>query len=425
MKSGLQVAISISDKRYNAQMNKPTTSAALRVIDSDICIVGNGAIAKTAALGLAQAGLSVTLLGPPSPPPAPAAADPGWDARVYALNHTAHDLLSSLKVWDALDHARVAPVDAMIVYGDGPHPGGLAFDAYGAHANTLTWILEDRNLNQALDAALRFAQNVKTATGRAIGLLRDDSHATVTLDDGSSIRAALVVGADGAQSWVRGQCDIGLDYRSYNQCAVVSNFACEKPHHGAAYQWFTGAEGIVALLPLPGDKVSLVWSAPEHLADTLRAESAQQIADRLAVYAHEKLGALTPLQPELVRDFPLRLIRPHAMTAPRVALIGDAAHVVHPLAGHGMNLGFGDVAQLIKTLSEREPQRGIGDDRVLARYARARKEDVLLMQVTTDGLARLFETDIEPLRVVRNFGLNLLDKLPVLKRRLISHAMGK
>jgi ubiquinone biosynthesis UbiH/UbiF/VisC/COQ6 family hydroxylase len=406
-------------------MNKPTTSAALRVIESDICIVGNGAIAKTAALGLAQAGLSVTLLGPPSPPPAPAVADPGWDARVYALNHTAHHLLSSLKVWDALDHTRVAPVDAMIVHGDGPHAGGLAFDAYGAHTNALTWILEDRNLNQALDAALRFAQNVKTATGRATGLLRDADRATVLLDDGTSIRAALVVGADGAQSWVRGQCDIGLDYRSYNQRAVVSNFACELPHHGAAHQWFTGAEGIVALLPLPGNQVSLVWSAPEQLADTLRAESAQQIADRLAVFAHEKLGALTPLQPELVRDFPLRLIRPHAMTAPRVALIGDAAHVVHPLAGHGMNLGFGDVAQLIKTLSEREPQRGIGDDRVLARYARARKEDVLLMQVTTDGLARLFETDIEPLRVVRNFGLNLLDKLPVLKRRLISHAMGK
>jgi ubiquinone biosynthesis UbiH/UbiF/VisC/COQ6 family hydroxylase len=421
----VQGPISIHHKRYNGRMNKPTTSAALRVIESDICIVGNGAIAKTAALGLAQAGLSVTLLGPPSPPPAPAAADPGWDARVYALNHTAHHLLSSLKVWDALDHTRVAPVDAMIVHGDGPHAGGLAFDAYGAHTNALTWILEDRNLNQALDAALRFAQNVKTATGRATGLLRDADSASVLLDDGTSIRAALVVGADGAQSWVRGQCDIGLDYRSYNQCAVVSNFACELPHLGAAHQWFTGAEGIVALLPLPGNKVSLVWSAPEQLADTLRAESAQQIADRLAVFAREKLGALTPLQPELVRDFPLRLIRPHAMTAPRVALIGDAAHVVHPLAGHGMNLGFGDVAQLIKTLSEREPQRGIGDDRVLARYARARKEDVLLMQVTTDGLARLFETDIEPLRVVRNFGLNLLDKLPVLKRRLISHAMGK
>ncbi len=405
-------------------MTNPSSPATLRVIESDICIVGNGAIAKTAALGLAQAGFSVTLLAPPSPPAGPA-ADIGWDARVYALNHTAHNLLSSLKVWNALDQARVAPVDAMIVHGDGANAGGLAFDAYGAHTGTLAWIMEDRNLGQALDAALKFAQNVRFVEGRATGLLRADDNATVLLDDGTSIKAELVVGADGAQSWVRGQCDIGLDYRSYNQRAVVSNFACEKPHHGAACQWFTGAEGIVALLPLPGNQVSLVWSAPEALADTLRAESAQQIADRLAVYAADRLGALTPLQPELVRDFPLRLLRPHAMSAPRVALVGDAAHVVHPLAGHGMNLGFADVAQLIKTLSEREAQRSIGDSRVLARYERARKEDVLLMQLTTDGLARLFGADMEPLRVVRNLGLNLLDKLPVLKRRLISHAMGK
>jgi len=405
-------------------MNNP--SSPPRVIESDICIVGNGAIAKTTALGLAQSGLSVALLCPPlSSAPAGAAADPGWDARVYALNHTAHSLLSSLKVWDALDAARVAPVDAMIIQGDGARAGDLSFDAYGAHAGTLAWILEDRNLGQALDAALKFARNVTLVHGRATALVRGDDHATVQLDDGASVRAQLVVGADGADSWVRGQCDIGLDYRSYAQRAVVTNFDCEKPHHGAAYQWFTGAEGIVALLPLPGNRVSLVWSAPDLLADRLREESAAQIAARLAVYAAEKLGALTPLQPELVRDFPLRLLRPHAMTSPRVALVGDAAHVVHPMAGHGMNLGFADVAQLMKTLGEREPQRGVGDARVLARYERARKEDVLLMQLTTDGLARLFGADVEPLRVVRNLGLNLLDKLPVLKRRLISYAMGK
>ena len=367
---------------------------------------------------------------PPSALPAAnvagsAAAGTGWDARVYALNHTAHALLSSLRVWDALDAARVAPVDAMIVQGDGAGAGDLSFDAYGAHAGTLAWILEDRNLNQALDAALKFARDVTVVHGRAAALLRDGEHATVRLDDGAAITAQLVVGADGGDSWVRGQCDIGLDYRSYGQSAVVTNFACEKPHHGAAYRWFTGAEGIVALLPLPGNQVSLVWSAPDALAEKLRAEPAARIAERLAVYAAEKLGALTPLQPELVRDFPLRLIRPHAMTSPRVALVGDAAHVIHPMAGHGMNLGFADVAQLIKTLGEREAQRGVGDDRVLARYERARKEDVLLMQLTTDGLARLFGADLEPLRVVRNLGLNLLDKLPVLKRRLISHAMGK
>ena len=404
-------------------MNSPSSPSVRRLIQSDICIVGNGAIAKTTALAFSQAGQSVTMLSP-SAPAAPAAGDPGWDVRVYALNHTAHDLLSALKVWGALDAARVAPVDAMLVNGDGARAGGLAFDAYGAHTGTLAWIVEDRNLNQALDAALKFAPNVQLFSGRASGLVRDADGATVHLDDGALIRAALVVGADGAQSWVRGQCDIGLDYRAYGQCAVVSNFACELPHHGAAHQWFTGTEGIIALLPLPGNQVSLVWSAPDALAATLRGESADQLAARLAAYASPKLGTLTPLRPELVRDFPLVIMRPHAMTAPRVALVGDAAHVVHPLAGHGMNLGFADVAQLVKTINEREPQRAVGDERVLARYARARKEDVLLMQLTTDGLARLFGADLEPLRVVRNFGLNLLDKLPMLKRRLISHALG-
>ncbi|HJU99780.1 MAG TPA: FAD-dependent monooxygenase [Burkholderiaceae bacterium] len=408
----------------NAPINHPHSPIMRRDLHSDICIVGDGAIAKTTALAFAQAGQSVTMLTPPAAPKAPAAGDPGWDVRVFALNHTAHKLLSSLKVWGALDAARVAPVDAMLVNGDGAHAGALGFDAYGAHTGTLAWIVEDRNLNQALDAALRFAQNVTTVAGHATALLRDDDGATVQLADGSAIRAALVVGADGAQSWVRGQCDIGLDYRSYGQRGVVSNFHCEKPHLGAAHQWFTGADGIVALLPLPGNMVSLVWSAPDALADTLCREGADALAARLAVYAHDKLGALTPLRPELVRDFPLRLMRPHAMVAPRVALVGDAAHVVHPLAGHGMNLGFADVAQLVATINAREPQRAIGDERVLARYARARKEDVLLMQFTTDGLARLFGTDLEPLRVVRNLGLNLLDKLPVLKRRLISHALG-
>ncbi|MBA5690440.1 FAD-dependent monooxygenase [Rugamonas apoptosis] len=398
-----------------------------RDFHSDICIVGNGAIAKTTALAFAQAGQSVTMLSPSAPASAqaPSTGDPGWDVRVFALNHTAYNLLSALKVWGALDAARVAPVDAMLVNGDGDHAGALGFDAYGAHTGTLAWIVEDRNLNQALDAALRFAQNVTMVHGHAMALLRDDDGATVQLANGSSIRAALVVGADGAQSWVRGQCDIGLDYRSYGQRGVVSNFHCEQPHLGAAHQWFTGADGIVALLPLPGNMVSLVWSAPDTLADTLCREGADALAARLAVYAHDKLGALTPLRPDLVRDFPLRLMRPHTMVAPRVALVGDAAHVVHPLAGHGMNLGFADVAQLVATINAREPQRDIGDERVLARYARARKEDVLLMQFTTDGLARLFGTDLEPLRVVRNLGLNLLDKLPVLKRRLISHALGK
>jgi ubiquinone biosynthesis UbiH/UbiF/VisC/COQ6 family hydroxylase len=397
---------------------------------SDVCIVGNGAIAKTAALGLSQAGHSVTLLVPPARPdtpdtPAASGGEKPWDVRVYALNHTAHTLLAALKVWGALDMARVAPVDAMDVQGDGEQGGHLGFDAFGAHAGTLAWIVEDSNLNQALDAALRFAQNVETVTGRACRIASDTHGIEVELEDGKVLAAQLLVGADGRDSWVRGQCDIGIDYRAYHQRAIVANFACEKPHHNVAYQWFTCKEGIVALLPLPGNKVSLVWSAPDTLADTIMNESLGELAIRLGEYSESRLGLLKPLQPEAVKAIPLALVRPHAITAPRVALVGDAAHAVHPLAGHGMNLGFGDINDLLDTIAARAVHQGIGDERVLARYARARKEDVLLMQLATDGLQRLFGANLEPVRVVRNLGLNLLDKLPLVKRRLIAHAMGR
>lgn len=412
----------------NGHTLNSSSAVARKAMDaqsSDICIVGNGAIGKTAALALAQAGLRVNLLAPVQSH-ATSAEQSSWDVRVYAVNQIARDLLSSIKVWDALDASRVAAVDGMEVFGDGDnHAGKLAFDAYSAHVDALAWIVEDRNLNGALDAALRFSPNVRVINGRAVSLRTDAQGVDLQLESGDVLKASLLVGADGGQSWVRGQCDIGLDYRAYGQRAIVTNFACEKAHQGVAYQWFTATEGIVALLPLPGQRVSLVWSAPDALAETLLRQPAAQLAQHLAKYAGSVLGALTPLEPELVRDFPLTLVKPHAMTAARVALIGDAAHVIHPLAGHGMNLGFADVAALLNVIGTREPQRDCGDARVLGRYARARKEEVLLMQLATDGLARLFETNIEPLRVVRNLGLNLVNHLPVLKRRLMAHALGK
>ncbi|PUA17473.1 UbiH/UbiF family hydroxylase [Glaciimonas sp. PCH181] len=394
---------------------------------SDICIVGNGAVGKVAALGLAQAGLSVTLLGAPLKGASrPDDVSGAWDTRVYALNHVARSLLSGLKVWDALDASRVAPVESMLVKGGADAAAGkINFDAFSARTNALAWIVEDRNLNQALDAALKFAHNVRVVYGRAQQMTVDADGATLQLEDGAVLKSALLVGADGAQSWVRNQCEIGIDYRAYHQRAIVANFEIERPHHDVAHQWFTAEEGIVALLPLPGKRVSLVWSAPEALAATLLGESLTELAVRLSVLAGEQLGQLQPLQPEIVQNFPLSLIRSHALVAPRVALIGDAAHVIHPLAGHGMNLGFGDVVALIKVLSERGPHRDCGDATVLARYARSRKEEILLMQVATDGLERLFGLDIGPLRLVRNAGLNLLDKLPVLKRRLMGHAFGR
>lgn len=404
-----------------------SSSSSPAAAGSDICIVGDGAVGKAAALGLAQAGLKVTLLAPPAK--AGPGDDASWDVRVYALNHTARRLLSSVRVWEAMDAGRIAPVDNMTVHGDGADdklkPGLLSFDAYAARTDALAWIVEGRNLDQALDAALRFSPNVRVVHGRARALAVADETATLTLESGQTLAAPLVVGADGANSWVRGQCDIGLDYRAYEQNAIVTNFSCELPHRGVAYQWFSPTEGIIALLPLPGNRVSLVWSAPQALADQLMRSSLSDLAARLAQWAAPVLGTLAPLQPEVVKAFPLRLIKPHAMIAPRVALIGDAAHAVHPMAGHGMNLGFGDVDALINTLSQREPQLDCGHERVLRRYARARKEEVLLMQLATDGLHRLFSTEAEPVRLVRNIGMSLVNHLPLLKRRLIAHALGQ
>lgn len=392
-------------------------------LQCDICIVGNGAVGKAAAVGLAQSGLSVILVCPPAAQRAPQAA-PSWDVRVYALNRIARDLLSRLRVWEALDHARVEPVAAMVVHGDRARAGKISFDAYSARASELAWIVEDSNLEQALDGAMRFTPNLTVVDGVAERIVWDAASVSLLLQDGRQLKAGMLVGADGRQSWVRGQCDIGMTYRAYGQQAVVCNFDCTLPHHGTAQQWFTDKEGVIALLPLPGDRVSLVWSAPDALAERLLRDPLAQLGDTLSALPGQLAGHLTPLQPEAVQAIPLVFLRTASMIAPRVALAGDAAHAVHPLAGHGMNLGFGDVAALIRVMSDRGTAADCGDERLLRRYARARAEDVLLMQLATDGLERLFSTDLEPVRLIRNLGMDLLDRLPFIKRKLITHAMG-
>lgn len=398
-------------------------------ISSDIVVIGSGAVGKAAALALSQAGLDVVLVGPASTVTA-GARSLDWDQRVYALNHVAHSLLSSLKVWAAMDAERIAPVDAMAVHGDGVGEGDsaaghLGFDAYGARVGALAWIVEDQNLNHALDAALRFATNLRIVQGTAVRMQCEPERASITLDSGETIDTSLIVGADGAHSWVRTQADIGIDYRAYGQTAVVANFETTQPHHGVARQWFLGAEGIVALLPLPGTHVSLVWSAPEPLAASLLRASPQALCERLQALPGQSLGEFSMLAPQKARGFPLRLIRSHSLVAHRVALVGDAAHVVHPLAGQGMNLGFADIDALLAALDKREAKADCGDARTLARYARSRKEEVLLMQLATDGLQRLFASELGPVKALRNLGMTAVDKLPFLKRRLMNHAFGR
>jgi ubiquinone biosynthesis UbiH/UbiF/VisC/COQ6 family hydroxylase len=220
---------------------------------------------------------------------------------------------------------------------------------------------------------------------------------------------------------VRAAAGFNVIETPYRQTAVVANFACAEPHRGVAHQFFTD-EGVVALLPLPGGHVSLVWSAPEAVATELLALADGQLASRVGARTQGRLGALTQLGQ--AHGFDLCDLRVDRVVADRLALLGDAAHVVHPLAGQGLNLGLQDVAQLLKVLAEREPWRDPGDLVLLRRHERARAEPVGLMRLTVNSLARLFETRNPAVRWVRNRGLDWVQATPPLKNLLIRRALG-
>jgi len=396
----------------------------------DALVIGRGAVGASAALGLAQSGMRVGVVAPGAAAGAPAGSrgTDDWDARVFALSPASRALLQGLRVWDALDASRVAPVYDMRVYpGNAPGAPELHFCAYEACVDALAWIVENDNLMAALERALGFA-GVAAIDGEVTAIDTEaPGGASVTLADGRTLQARLVIGADGARSPLRDLLGIEASEREYPQRAVVANFETSRPHRDCAYQWF-GDHGILALLPLPGDRCSIVWSAPTGLADTVAQLDAATLAQRVAEMSHRVLGDLRVITP--ARAFPLRLIRVDRTVAHRVALVGDAAHVVHPLSGQGMNLGFGDVRVLLETVRTREPFRDPGDLMLLRRYERARREPVATMRFTTDGLQRLFDPGSEPafplllrpLVGARELGWRMVASSSWLKRRLISHA---
>jgi len=382
----------------------------------DLAIVGAG----SAGLALARAahGLSVALIAPAA---APAQPEGEIDTRVYALSPGNAAFLAELGAWQAIAPERLAPVHAMQVCGDAAG-SAIEFDAYRAGARELAWIVEDRALQAALWRGLGERDGLEifaAAQCRRLEIAVDAAH--LQLADGREIAARLVVGADGAQSLVREQAGIAAAAQDYAQRAVVANFACERPHRNVARQWFQGGP-VLALLPLPGDRVSMVWSTGEAEAARLMALDAEALGSEVAAAAGGALGALTAITGP--QAFTLRRLTASATVAPRVALVGDAAHVVHPLAGQGANLGLQDARQLAATLVAREPWRDPGELRLLRRYARARAGDAMAMQATVHGLHRLFGAQAAPLAWLRNAGLNLTDRLPVIKNLLIRQAMS-
>ncbi|ALK17422.1 TPA: UbiH/UbiF family hydroxylase [Burkholderia cepacia] len=382
----------------------------------DVAVVGGGLVGKTAALALTQSGYKTALLAQPA---APRPADLVFDTRVYALSSSSQALLERLRVWQALDHGRLAPVYDMRVYGDAH--AELHFSAYQASVPQLAWIAESSLVEASLDAALRFQPNLTWFEARAQGFDVHDDAAVLTLSSGQVLEADLVVGADGAHSWVRSQMGAKVERRDYRQTGVVANFKASLPHRETAYQWFHEGE-IVALLPLPDGHVSLVWSAHTAHADELLALDPAQLAAEVERVSHGQVGTLDCVTP--AAGFPLALQTVDKLIAPRVALVGDAAHLIHPLAGQGMNLGLRDVAALADAIAGKESFRNLGDTVLLRRYERSRREDIRALMVATDGLQRLFAVPGSLAKAVRNAGMAFVGAQPLVKRWLVSAALG-
>jgi ubiquinone biosynthesis UbiH/UbiF/VisC/COQ6 family hydroxylase len=384
-------------------------------VTHDLVVVGGGPVG--ASLARAARGLSVALVAHER---RVARASEDFDARVYALSPGNVAFLKQLGAWPAMPQARLVPVHAMRIYGD--DSSSLEFDAYSAGVPELAWIVEDAALQDALWLGLQVDRQVELfAPARCEVLKIEPEKVFVQLSGGQKLTTPLIVGADGANSFVRGQAGIAASDGDYGQSAVVANFCCAKPHGNVAYQWFQRG-AVLALLPLPGEHVSMVWSVPTPEAKRVSRLESEALCREVEAASRGALGELALVTPP--RSYPLRRLAAERLVAARVALAGDAGHVIHPLAGQGLNLGLQDARALAAVLASREPFRDPGELRLLRRYERARAEPILAMDTMVDTLFRLFGAESALAARVRNAGLNLTDRLPVVKNMLMRQAMN-
>jgi 2-polyprenyl-6-methoxyphenol hydroxylase-like FAD-dependent oxidoreductase len=360
----------------------------------DVCVQGAGIVGQSLALSLARQGLQVALV-------ADAGGSAREDVRAYALNAASVGLLRDLKVWDALpQHAATAVYDMHI---EGDSPGGLLeFSAWQQKFSELAWITDAPVLEQALASAVRFAPHI-------------------TLSN-TPVAATLTALCEGKASPSREALGVAWDRQDYGHRAIAARLVGEQAHNNTARQWFRQPD-VLALLPFdapqPGHSHALVWSMPEARAQELLALDGPAFEQALT----SATGITLRLASERA-SWPLMLARAQAWCGPGWVLLGDAAHVVHPLAGQGLNLGLADVAALTQVLAQREPWRAVGDARLLRRYERQRQVPTAAMGQLTDGLLRLFSHEQPALRELRNRGMTLVNHLPPLKRWLTSRALG-
>lgn len=385
----------------------------------DIAIVGGGVVGGSIARALCESGLSLALVEPRLPRPLPGAE---FDLRVYALNPRSVRCLEKWGVWPRLARERVAQVQEMIVFGD-DGSSKLEFSAYRSGVLELAAIVEESNLQQALAGSLEAQADLALLSG--VECLRaswTESAAVLALSNGAELEARLVIAADGSESRMRSQAGIEVEVHEYRQRAVVANFHADRPHRNVAYQWFR-KDGVLALLPLPQGQVSMVWSTADAHAQDLLAMSGAELAHAVGEAAAHRLGAMRIAG--AATAFALRRLRATRLIAPRLALLGDTAHNVHPLAGQGLNIGIADVESLAEVIGGRGLESDFGATSLLRRYERSRKEDILAMECITDGLHRLFSSSLPGLSRLRNAGLNLVNHLRPLKKQLVKRALGK
>ena len=391
---------------------------------TDILIVGGGLNGPALALALASGGVSVTVI---DSRPAPARATLGFDGRAYALAIASKRLLTVLGVWPLVAD-RSQPILQIKTSdgraGSGPSPFFLTFDAAEIEEGPMGFMLEDRHLYAAFLAAMAENPRITLMSGETVvAQTTTATKAEVTLASGKTLRARLLIGCDGRSSGTAARAGITRTGWSYGQTALVTAIAHEKPHRGIAHQFFM-PNGPLAILPLPGGHhSSIVWSESDATASAIAALPDAQYLAALRPRFGDFLGAISLAGARF--SYPLNLTLANSFIAERLALVGDAAHGVHPIAGQGLNLGLRDVAALAQVLviaARRGEDLGAAD--VLARYQRWRRFDSTSLALGMDAVNHLFSNDNPILRVGRDLGLAAVNALPALRRGLIRQAAG-
>lgn len=389
----------------------------------DIAIIGSGIVGAAAALALAKnTSLHIVVLEAKTPSlkwqPNP------YDSRVSAVSLSSKYFFEHLQVWDAIKAKRVSPYHHMQVW-DAAGSGEIDFAANALQEDVLGYIVEDSVMRVSLLEKFKDYSNLDYIPSVRMTALQEHSdHVLLTTDQQKLLKTKLVIAADGAESWVRQQAGIELKTWDYRHVAIVATVQTELPHDAIARQRFMST-GPLAFLPLSESNMSsIVWSAtPEYAAELLSLEDMAFAAKLAEAFGH-KLGNIKTVSAR--HSFPLRMRHAKNYVRERIALIGDAAHTVHPLAGQGVNLGLLDAATLAEVIMDaHKKNRSFSSLATLRRYERWRKGDTLAMLAMVETLKHLFASELKSIQYLRNAGLSITNKMAFLKECIASHALGK